>query len=275
MSTGMASGVYIAIRSNDACRYEDLDEVFSAACAHLRLIFMSSSNKPEIDAHSSGGMDPRYYAEPNEALQVRIPGDLSSVTYYGRVVSLSEGVLSMSWPTDRGIRLLAHLGDVLDFYFIREGIPYIFSGVIEKTESDRIPEITVRPDGPAQQIQRRQNYRVKCLLPIEVVGVLAGKTAQEADEPLNIRTVTTDLSAGGLSYRNVRKCPQGAQLNVKLSIPDGGPPISIPCSVIYSDYVSENQALYRTALRYIALTEGERARIVRFIYRTQLQSIHP
>jgi c-di-GMP-binding flagellar brake protein YcgR len=183
--------------------------------------------------------------------------------------------LSIPWPTDRGIRLIAHPGDVLDFYFIRGGTPHIFSGVVERTERGPLPQIAVIIDGPAQQIQRRQNYRVKCLLPIQVVGTLPEDPANESSATLIIKTVSSDLSAGGISFRSARKIPEGTLLNIKLSIPDNGPPISASCSVIYSEFVSEHQTLYRTALRYIVLSEGERARIVRFIYRIQLRGLHP
>jgi c-di-GMP-binding flagellar brake protein YcgR len=228
-----------------------------------------------MDHNFKDGMDPRFYATINEALQVRMPDDPHPVTYYSRVQDASGGLLTILWPTDRGIRLITHPGNVLDFFFIRGGIPHSFSGVVENIDTGPLPQITVIVDGPAQQVQRRQNYRVKCLMPIEIAGTVREDPADETSPCLFIRTVTNDLSAGGLSFRHGRRIQEGTQINIKLSLPDNGPAISIPCSVIYSEFVSENQTLYRTALRYIALSEGERSRIVRFIYRTQLQGVHP
>ncbi|HTY62101.1 MAG TPA: PilZ domain-containing protein [Acidobacteriota bacterium] len=233
------------------------------------------ANEQVTDDHSKDSMDPKFYAAPDDALQIRIPDGSDPTTYYSRVVSISNGVMVISWPTDRGIRLITRPGNVLDVFFMRDGIPHSFSGVVEKTETEPPPQITVIVDGPAQQIQRRQYYRSKCLLPLEIAGTVREDEADGTSPSLIlIRTITSDISAGGVSFRYARRIPLGTQLNLKLSLPDNKPAISIPCSVIYSEFVAEHQKLYRTGLRYLALSEGERARIVRFIYRTQLQSLH-
>jgi c-di-GMP-binding flagellar brake protein YcgR len=207
---------------------------------------------------------------PNEILQVRIQNDPNPVTYYSRVLSISKGILSMPWPTDRGIRLITRPGQILDFYFIRGGTPHYFCGLVEKANAGPLSQMEIAIKTPAQQVQRRQNCRVKCLLPIEIVYAKED-AGDKSSSGLTVKTVCTDLSAGGVSFRQARHTPEGTLVHVKLSLPDNGPPIGIPCSVIHSGYASEHQTLYRTALRYVALSEGDRSRIVRFIYRTQLK----
>jgi c-di-GMP-binding flagellar brake protein YcgR len=215
------------------------------------------------------------FVEVNEVLQVRIPDDPNPVTYYGRVQDVSSQKLLISWPTDRGIRMIVRKRQTLDFYFIREGIPNNFIGLVDETQAAPLPQLGILVKTPVRQVQRRQNFRVKCLLPIEIFGTKREDPANESSPALTIRTVSTDLSAGGISFRHAERIPEGMLVNIKLSIPDSGPAINIPCAVIYSDYISEHQTMHRTGLRYIALSEGERSRIVRFVYRTQLQGLHP
>jgi len=228
----------------------------------------------DMNRHSENTPGPKHQAAPNEILQVRIPNDPTTTTYYTRVMSISGGVLTVPWPTDRGIRLIARKGDCLDFYFIRGGIPHVFSGIVDKTDpTGPLPQITIITVDPARKIQRRQNCRVKCMLPIEVVSTIREDPSDPSSPMLVLRTVTSDISAGGISFRHAKQLPPGAQLNLTLTIPDGRQPINIPCVVIYSEYFSEHQLLYRTAVRFIALGESDRARIVRFIYRTQLKGV--
>jgi c-di-GMP-binding flagellar brake protein YcgR len=90
-----------------------------------------------------------------------------------------------------------------------------------------------------------------------------------------MQTTTLDLSAGGIAIRNPKFFPEDTPVELKLSLPDGGPVIKLPCRVVYSEVQADNFLLYRTGMCYLAITERERARIVRYVYRAQLKGIHP
>ncbi len=227
------------------------------------------------NSQSSANGDMQIPVTLNEILQVRIPDDPTPVTYYSRVVGTGNDVLAIAWPTDRGIRLIARPGDVLEFYFIRDGIPHIFSGLVETAKTSPIPEMTIAPQDFARQIQRRQNCRIKCLLPIEIIYNDPDDPTNLSAPPLVNHTVSSDLSAGGLSFRYAKRIPEGTLVSVRLHIPDNKEPIRTRCIVVYSDYASEQRSLYRTALRFTDINEGERSRIVRYIYRLQLQGLRP
>jgi c-di-GMP-binding flagellar brake protein YcgR len=212
----------------------------------------------------------------NDNLQIRLPeNNKDQATYYSRIEDISEGKLVIAWPTSHGIRLIAYADQMLDFYFVREGTPYSFSGLVDETSPEPLPQITIILSSAIAAVQRRQNFRIKCLLPVEIIGNIKEDPREETVTPLNIKTTSYDLSASGISIRHAKRIPEESVLTVKISLPDDGPVISIPGSVIYSEYLSENKVLYRTGIRYLAITEKERARIVRFVYRKQLQGLHP
>jgi c-di-GMP-binding flagellar brake protein YcgR len=90
-----------------------------------------------------------------------------------------------------------------------------------------------------------------------------------------IQTTTYDLSAGGIAILNSKRFPEDTPVEIKLALPDGAPIIKLPCRVVYSEAPADKPALYRTGMRYLTITEKERARIVRYVYRTQLKGLHP
>jgi c-di-GMP-binding flagellar brake protein YcgR len=211
----------------------------------------------------------------NEILEVRITDDPDSATYYSRINDIIEGKLIVAWPTHRGIRLLVHRDQILDFYFLREDVPHEFSGLVDEMDgSATLPQITVILSSAITRIQRRQNFRIKSLIPVEIVGQMKDHK-DELVTALDLRTITCDLSASGMAIRHAKRIPEDTVVEARLRLPDNGPAIKIPCRVMYSEAPAENQTLYRTGMRYLAISESERARIVRYVYRAQLKGLHP
>jgi c-di-GMP-binding flagellar brake protein YcgR len=209
----------------------------------------------------------------NDLLQARIEEDPNSVTYSSRVNDFSEGKLIIAWPTNGGMRLLLHDDQLLDFSFIKNGTPYIFKGLVDEKHLEPLPELAIIPSSAINPVQRRQDFRVKCLIPVEVTGTYKEDARNDINVSLNIKTVCSDLSASGISIRLSEQLPEGTLISIKIFLPDDKSPISIPSIVVYADYHSEKQVLYRTGIRYLAISAAERARIVRFLYRAQLQGL--
>jgi c-di-GMP-binding flagellar brake protein YcgR len=218
--------------------------------------------------------DIKTYIAVNELLQVRFLDDPNTATYYSRISDVSEGRLIIAWPTHAGIRLLAHRDQILDFYFTRDDVPHEFTGMVDETHADPLPQITIIMSSAITRVQRRQNFRIKALIPIEITGAF-GNSHDGSTEVLSIKTVTSDLSASGIAIRHAKLIPEGTTLEVKLAMPDNAPIIKVPCQVMHSEVPAENQNLYRTGLRYLAISESEKARIVRYVYRMQLKGLHP
>jgi c-di-GMP-binding flagellar brake protein YcgR len=251
-----------------------------ALCQHLR----KYTQKRRLELPVTGFMasvnqdfteDIKKYISINEVLQVRLADDPESPTYYSRINDIVEGKLVIAWPTHRGIRLLVHRDQMLAFCIMRGEEPHEFGGLVDELDSSaKMPQITVIPGSAIIRIQRRQNFRIKSLVPVEI----AGQMRDPKDGSLSafaIRASTYDLSAGGIAILHPKRLPEDTPVEVKIALADGDPMIKLPCRVIYSDSQADNPALYRTGMRYLAITEKERARIVRYVYRTQLKGLHP
>lgn len=218
--------------------------------------------------------DIKTYISINELLQVRFTEDPNTATYYSRISDISEGKLLIAWPTHAGIRQLVHRDQILDFHFLRNDVPHEFSGMVDEMFSDPLPQLAVILSSAVTRVQRRQNFRVKTLIPVELNGAIKDPR-EDSSKMLSLKTVTCDISASGLAIRHPNPIPEGSALEIKLALPDSAPAIKIPCEAMYSEIPAEGQNLYRTGLRYLVISESERARIVRFVYRTQLKGLHP
>jgi c-di-GMP-binding flagellar brake protein YcgR len=162
----------------------------------------------------------------------------------------------------------------LEFHYFHDEVPHEFSGLVDEMSTEPLPEITIILSNIITRVQRRQNFRIKAMIPVEITGTIKGPR-DDSIIPLNIRTVTCDFSAGGIAIRYSKMIPEGSLLEIKLSLPDNAPVIKLPCCVVYSENQEDQRSTYRTGIRYLAITESERARIVRYVYQTQLKGLHP
>jgi c-di-GMP-binding flagellar brake protein YcgR len=214
------------------------------------------------------------YISINELLTVRLEDEANAENYHSRIDDIDNGKLIVAWPTRRGMRMLAHRDEILDFSFMLDGVPHQFSGLVDEMLNASLPQLVIIMSSAVTRVQRRQNFRVKCLIPLEIVGSMQ-RPKENYAVPLNIKTTTCDFSASGMAFRHSNLIPEDTLVEAKLSLPDDAPTITIPCRVMYCDNPSKGQMLYRTGLQYITIAESHRARIVRFIYRKQLKGFHP
>jgi c-di-GMP-binding flagellar brake protein YcgR len=226
--------------------------------------------KEEIEASSPEHIEPAI--EVNELLQVRIAGEKES--HFSRVNNIRENEIIIAWPTSRGIRMSLRPNQNIELCFVRDVTPYSFTGLILSASPDPLPQVTVHVTGAVSKVQRREHFRVKCMMPVQIAGTISdGSANSETNQPLFIKCVTYDLSAGGLSIRNATRIPEEMLVEVKLKLSDGGPEIRIPGRVAYSGSVSGNASLYHVGIFFLAVAEWEQARIIRCLYRLQLKSL--
>jgi c-di-GMP-binding flagellar brake protein YcgR len=227
---------------------------------------MTSANQNFTD-------DIKSYLAINDLLQVRAEDDPNAATYYGRINDIIDGKLMIAWPTNSGIRMTVRRDQILDFSFIKEGTPYAFTGLVDEALPEPQPKIAIIMSSAVMNVQRRQSFRIKCLIPLEIAGSIMDSSHNENTSPLFIRTTTYDLSASGIAIRHPQRIPEGSIVEIKLKLPDDKPAIKAPCRVIYSEEFAETSKLYHTGLHYLTIVETERARIVRFVYRAQLSGL--
>jgi c-di-GMP-binding flagellar brake protein YcgR len=209
----------------------------------------------------------------NELLQVQWQDEPTPSTYRCRIDDIVDGKLVASWPTSAGIRMPVHADQMLNFSFVRESNVYAFAGLVDSTAAEPLPQITVIINSEIHRIQRRQNFRIRSLIPIELTGEIRGSSIKDENIPIFLKTTTHNISAGGVSIRSPKGFIEGSILETKIGLPDHEPMIKAPCRVIYSEPAVDNAKLVQTGMQYLTISEKEKARIVRYIYRAQLKSL--
>jgi c-di-GMP-binding flagellar brake protein YcgR len=208
----------------------------------------------------------------NELLQVHLQDDPNPSTYRSRIENIIDDKMLITWPTFGGIRMLVHADQMLNFSLAWEGNAYSFTGLVDSTLSEPLPQVVIIISSDIFRVQRRQNVRIKSLVSIELSGEIRGASDSDASVPFFVKTTAFTISAGGISIRISKGIPDGTLLEAKIILPDQEPIIKVPCRVVYSEPVPNNPDLHLNGIQFLAITEKERSRIVRHIYRTQLKN---
>jgi c-di-GMP-binding flagellar brake protein YcgR len=205
----------------------------------------------------------------NETLRVQRSEDRNPGNYSCRIEDVSGKTMVVTWPTDDNALLPLQLEQMLDFSIVREGNAYSFSGRVNEIINEPRPLVTVVVSSAIERVQRRQDFRIKCLIPLEVVAMLSETSSGLHPARLRLRTNTYDLSASGVSLRSATVIPTGTLPVIKLSLPDGEPPLKISCRVAHCYISLENPGKFHVGIQFMNLEEDDRMRIVRFVYRVQ------
>jgi len=210
----------------------------------------------------------------NELLRVQLPDDPNSDNYYSRIENIEGKMLSVTLPTDnRGAPLPIHPDMMLSFSLVRDGNAYAFNGLVDKVPDRPLPVVTIIVSSAIERIQRRQDFRVKCLIPVEIIAALPEVSSELKPTVLRLKTSTYDLSASGVSLRISMSIPVGTFPLIILSLPDEGSRIRVSCRVVHCFAAPDNTGRFHIGIQFMNLEENNRARIVRFVYRSQLKGI--
>jgi c-di-GMP-binding flagellar brake protein YcgR len=237
-----------------------------------------SGDTAEVSNETSGSDETKLGIRVNELLQARISTQPNPVGYYCRVNDLVDGKIAISWPTHNGMRMPVHRDQVMDLSFVREAVAYSFPSLVDDVAFEPLPQVTLIPCGPVSTVQRRQSFRVKCMVPVEIMGTKIKEAADPKGDPnqtISIKTSTYDLSASGMALRHWVRIPENCLVEAKLSLPDRGSVIKIPCRVVYTDQIPGKNLLYHIGICFLAISEAERARIFRYLFSIQLKTLHP
>ncbi len=209
----------------------------------------------------------------NDNLQIKIKDDPNALPCYSRVEDVSEGCIVVAWPLDCGVQLPFRIDQPLSMSFVREGVAYVFTGVVQKKQQSPIPHLSIRPLGRPERVQRRDYFRVKVAVDVELGGVV--DFPSDRGTTLYIKTNTYDLSGGGLSFRSESLLPVGNMLEARLALSDKEPKLILAARVVYVIPIAgpDGRALYHIGVSFSGIKEAERGRILRYLYHVQRTQI--
>jgi c-di-GMP-binding flagellar brake protein YcgR len=211
----------------------------------------------------------------NDLLQVKVTDDPNSLTYRSRVEDIGGGIIIISWPTDMGVLIPVHIGRPLSLSFVREDAAYSFDALVQDREQEPIPHLKVRPLSLPRRIQRRQFFRVKVALGVDLTASVVPDIQGKPEGIAIIPAFTYDISGSGLAIRSETAYPVGALYDAKLELPDNHAPIKILARVVNTEplVAADNKPIYHIGMFFVTIAESDRTRIVRHLFKVQMQQI--
>jgi c-di-GMP-binding flagellar brake protein YcgR len=220
------------------------------------------------------GMD--QAVQVNDLVQVRVLDDDRSPAFPSRVDDIEYGGLVLDWPMDNAARVPVRVDQPLALYFAREDAAYTFPARTLEVRYQPSPKLVVRPTGPVQRIQRREFYRVRASVPVQLnsIGVEDGGSGVAVRWPKHILTHTVDISGAGISVNQGFVLPVGSEFEAKLNLERGQTTLKLKCRVVHCEPAEDDsgRTIYHIALGFDDISEAQRRIIVRHVFSVQRTS---
>jgi len=76
-----------------------------------------------------------------------------------------------------------------------------------------------------------------------------------------------------MALRHWTRFPENCPVEAKLSLPDRGSVIKIPCRVVYIEQIPGKSLMYHIGIYFLSISEADRARIFRYLFSIQLKTV--
>lgn len=191
-------------------------------------------------------------------------GTLPKDVFFSRVEDLGPRSLFITPPFRRGFYLAPRIGRVIIVRVVANKVPYLFETKLLNYISDQIPLWEVAQPDRFEKIQLRADVRLEVGLKIGL-EVLASK-----DEKKIIRTLTRDLSAGGVQVVLPHYLPVGAMVKVNVVL---DPEFSFEAQGIIIHLLPPSPPVDRhfAGIKFMEVDPATKQRIVRFIFARQAE----
>lgn len=205
----------------------------------------------------------------NEILQIKSVDDPNALPCHSRVEDIAKDQVIIAWPLEHGMQVPIRRGQRLSLSFVRQNSAYVFLGTVQEQAQKPLPHLKIRLLGPPQKMQRREYFRLRVAVDVEIAGVI--RHPLEGEKVLYFDSHTYDLSGGGMAIRSDQSIPVGSMLEVKLGLIDGEPPLKVIARVVCSLPVQgvDGRYLSHIGISFPGIKDTERRRIVRYLNRLQ------
>ena len=215
-------------------------------------------------------MDIKDMIEIGGKLEIVIKRDSQEDTKgYSMVQDItSEGELVITQSMRDGIPVVIRLNDTLRVFFFQEESCFAFDGKpIERFKIENANMISIRQISPIEKVQRRQFYRLRIVLPVNL-KLLDVK----GDAPI-IKSYSIDISGNGLRLNIDEKLDINSMIecNIELSAEET---LTIRGKVVRVALDDKYADKYDIGISFVDIPRKVQDRIVKFIFDKQRELIN-
>jgi c-di-GMP-binding flagellar brake protein YcgR len=211
----------------------------------------------------------------NDLVQIVVHDERFHAQYPSRVEEVNAQEVVIAWPTEKKEQVPIAAMQIVWITFIRRRRLYMFEGVVQETRTTPIPSITIRPSSPPRPAERRSDLRVRTPVPVTLTEkVISLSSYRDSRELTSIQAYTTTISAGGFTIRHRTPLAIGTLFDVSISLPERPDPLAVSAKAVRCDLRSHRgPERYEIGFAYSYIPESARARIVRFVFKAQIDEI--
>lgn len=203
--------------------------------------------------------------------------------YYSKVYDiLDEDILEIAVPLEKGRLVPLAVGSVYEIVFYGEsGLYQCFTRIVDRYRNGSMHILVAELTSSLQKYQRREYYRLSCLLEMETRPLADEEiSALEKGELYDFLRKSSfpsgtcqagtivDISGGGLRFVS-EKCYEKDSLvycSFSLVREDGKRSYEAACKVLKVREMEEQKGTFEHRVKYQNLTSGEREEIIKFIF---------
>ena len=207
----------------------------------------------------------KNFFKVNQRLGIMLPKEKTMEQYSSRVEEVDEGKLIIAMPMSKGLPVMLENGG--GFYakvFAETGIYGFNSSLLQKRISP-LPVWIVSIPKEMKKIQQRAFVRLDVSLPVTLEY-----DTEADDEPVLMKASTKDIGGGGLQLITEQPLQIGKNFLVYIELPDNEA-IQAKIEIVRCYKPMEDRDLYWSAVKFVEINENYRDKIIRFIFRKQLE----
>jgi c-di-GMP-binding flagellar brake protein YcgR len=180
----------------------------------------------------------------------------------------------ISMPIENGRIIPLGIGDKYQLcFYCKLGLYQCKAVVIDRYRVENIFMIVVQMISELEKHQRRQYYRLECVIDMSVCNLTQVETEKKKNELeiLNSRlcpAMMIDISGGGCKFNSDQLMEKGTQVYMKfaLTLAKGMVLFELLGKVVFSIENEKRSKTYEHRVEFINMTEEDREQIVRYIF---------
>jgi c-di-GMP-binding flagellar brake protein YcgR len=187
-------------------------------------------------------------------------------TYSTLIDDVQPDSITVQTPTIRRELVRVPVGTPVKVYLREGAAAFVFETEILGHSTGATPQTRLAAPANVQRIEQRRHYRLQITLAPSSADVVP---IEGEDEARAIRAVITDISGGGVGFISPRRVEAGRHVRFVIPLPPRSD-LNAEVRLIGFEEPEYGRFNYRYHAEFVNLSEGERDRIIRFVFRQQL-----
>ncbi|MDD6036273.1 MAG: flagellar brake protein [Lachnospiraceae bacterium] len=212
--------------------------------------------------------------------------DISFISRFLYQKSADEAVIEM--PVKEGILVPLEPGEAFRVsFYTNKGVYRCQSQVVSRYYEDKLPVAVIKFRSGFEKLQRRQYYRMECILQMEFREITEAELEQMCSEKnggirmsakeegaateLFFAGVTIDISGGGLRFNSEHAAAEGSVIALRIAslAQDTKNPQLLFARILKVAPVQNHAGVFEHRAMFTAMTNSERESIIQYIFREE------